>query len=154
MIANMNRRISVIMLLVFFMTGGLLLIYNQNVLGNDQNNPLSLNKNTESRIIEIFYLPHPPVEAVVKKVEAMISEFPKFQINKYSFDDPKGQALSKRYNLKGHIPMAIFIKGKNEFEVNGKKITLENFPKGDAFIPNYEGAWSYEDLKQILQITN
>lgn len=142
------------MLLVFFITGGILLTYNKNALGNDQNKAPALNKNTESIIIEIFYLPHPPVEAVVKKVETVISEFPKFQINKYNFDDPESQALVKRYGLKGHIPLAIFIKGKNEFEVNGKKITLENFPKGDAFLPDFEGAWSYEDLRQILQITN
>ena len=49
------------------------------------------------------------------------------------------------------MPVAIFIGGKNEFEINGKKVILNNFPQGDSFIPGFEGNWNYDDLRRILQ---
>lgn len=104
--------------------------------------------------VEIFYLPHPPAEAIVKKVEPIIAEFPKFEVREYSFDDPNAKGVIDKYHLTEHMPIVIFIGGKDTFEVGGKKIELKNFPKGDAFAPSFEGGWSYEDLKTVLKTIN
>ncbi|MCL4378793.1 MAG: hypothetical protein M1409_10555 [Actinobacteria bacterium] len=101
--------------------------------------------------VEIFYLTHAPAVAIVKKVEPIIAEFPKFQVKEYSFDDPAAKDLINKYNLTEHMPIAIFIGGKDTFEIGGKKIELKNFPKGDAFVPDFEGNWSYEDLRSVLK---
>ena len=104
--------------------------------------------------VEIFYLPHPPAVAIVKKVEPIIAEFPKFQVKEFSFDDPGAKSVIEKYNLTEHMPIVIFIGGKDTFTVGDKSIELKNFPKGDAFAPSFEGGWSYEDLRAVLKTLN
>ncbi len=104
--------------------------------------------------VEIFYLPHPPAEAIVRKVEPIIAEFPKFTVKEFSFDDPQAKSLIDKYNLTEHMPIAIFIDGKDVFTLGDKSIELKNFPKDDAFAPSYEGGWSYENLRAILKTLN
>jgi hypothetical protein len=101
--------------------------------------------------MEIFYLPHRPALAVVSEVEKVAAEFKNMVITEYSFDDPDVAKLLKKYNLTHHMPVAIFINGRNSFSVNGQEITLRNFPKGNPFVPMFAGAWDYADLRSILQ---
>ena len=101
--------------------------------------------------VEIFYLPHRPAMEVVSKVENVAAEFNIIGLKKYSFDDPGAEKLLKQYDLREHMPVAIFINGENSFTVNGQMIRLRNFPKGDAFVPMFAGEWDYADLRAILQ---
>jgi len=102
-------------------------------------------------LVDIFFLPHRPAQAVVSEAGKVAAEFHNIVIKKHSFEDPGTDKLLKKYNLTGHMPVAIFINGQNSFTVNGKKISLRNFPKGDAFVPMYSGEWNYADLRVILQ---
>ena len=101
--------------------------------------------------MEIFYLPHGPAQAVVSEVEKVAAEFKNIVIKKYSFEDPATEKLQKKYNLTGHMPVAIFINTQNSFTVKGQRISLQNFPKGNAFVPMFAGEWDYADLRVILQ---
>jgi len=100
--------------------------------------------------VEVFYLPHRPAMAVVSEAEKVIAEFPGITLKKYSFDDPNTKELVQKYHLAGHMPVAIFINGKNSFTVDGKKMSLRNFPKGNAFVPMFAGEWNYDDLRSVL----
>ncbi len=102
-------------------------------------------------IIEIFFLPHRPALEVVSEVEKVAAEFENMVIKKYNFNDPAAKTLLKKYYLTGHIPVAIFINGQNTFTVKGKKISLRNFTRGNAFVPTFAGEWDYDDLRVILQ---
>ncbi len=104
----------------------------------------------QNNLVEIFYLPHPPAEAIVKKVEDILKKYPEYKIKKYNFYDANNKVKIESYKLLDHIPVAIFINGTDSFTIDGQKITLKNFPKGDAFVPTLEGSWSYEDLEKIL----
>jgi hypothetical protein len=103
-----------------------------------------------SKIVEIFYLPHPPAEAVVKDVESVLKKHDQFKVAKYSFDDPESKKILAKYNLREHMPVIIFIDGQNEFTLGKRKVTFKNFPKGNAFVPMFEGNWSYRDLDGVL----
>ena len=100
--------------------------------------------------MEIFYLPHRPAMNVVDKVEKVAGEFSNVTIRKYDFEDPDSRRLVEKYQLTGHMPVAVFINGKNRFTVKGHEMTLQNFPKGDSFVPMFSGEWDYSDLKAIL----
>jgi len=101
--------------------------------------------------VEIFYLPHGPVMAVLGEVEKVISEFPDIEIREYDFEDPATRAAVERHRLTGHIPIAIFINGLDTFEVAGQQIMFRNFPRGNAFVPTLEGKWHYDDLREVFK---
>lgn len=104
-----------------------------------------------SHAVEILYLPHPPAEAVVNEVERIVKNHPQLRFEKHSFEDPKGRKLTERYKLREHMPVAIFINGRDEFSLGNRRVVLKNFPKGNAFVPMFEGNWSYRDLEDILR---
>ena len=115
--------------------------------GTQTDNQLTEKQPVEKNLVEIFYLPHGPALAVVDKIDPIIAKFPDFKVVKYNFDEPANKNIIAGYNLINHYPVAIFIGSENSFTVDGKKISLVNFPKGDAFIPSFEGEWTYEDLE-------
>jgi hypothetical protein len=100
--------------------------------------------------MEIFYLPHRPAMNVVGKVVNLAAKFTNVTVRKYSFDDPASKRLVEKYQLTEHMPVAIFINGKDRFVVNGHELRLRNFPKGDSFVPTLSGEWDYPDLTAIL----
>ncbi len=144
----MNKKIliALVSFAILIITVGLIF----NLYKSKNSNPIS-SYPADSRLVEIFYLPHAPTEAIVKKVESVIAGFPQFQIKEYSFDDPQSNVLVEKYGLKDHMPVAIFVGGKNEFDIDSKKIIFKNFPQGDSFVPGFEGNWNYDDLKQVLE---
>lgn len=104
-------------------------------------------------LVEVFYLPHRPAEAVVTDIERLVAKFPGAQMKKLSFEDPANDALAKKYGLTAHMPVAVFIDGKNEFTIDGRSFQLTNFPKGNSFIPMFEGSWTYQDIETILKMS-
>jgi hypothetical protein len=100
--------------------------------------------------LEIFYLPHRPALVVVDKVERIAAGFKDVAVKKYSFDERATGKLLKKYNITEHLPVAVFINGRDRFTVAGRSLRLRNFPKGDAFVPMFAGEWDYPDLEAIL----
>ena len=102
-------------------------------------------------LMEIFFLPHRPAMAVVDEVEKVAAEFAGVVVRTYSFDDPSSGKLVEKYDLAGHMPVAIFIDGKNRFRLAEHTVSLRNFPKGNDFVPMFAGEWDYDDLRAILR---
>jgi hypothetical protein len=101
-------------------------------------------------LVEVFYLPHPPVDPIRKKIKNILEKFPEYKLREYDFYDENNKQKITAYQLLGHIPVAVFINGKDVFLIDGQEITFKNFPKGDAFVPTLEGSWSYDDLEKVL----
>lgn len=102
-------------------------------------------------VVEIFYLPHQPAEAVVKDVEVALNGLKDIEVRKCNFEAAESRKQMTKYNIREHTPVMIFINGKNEFVVKNRKIVLKNFPKGNSFVPFFEGNWSYQDIKEIVR---
>ena len=117
--------------------------------GNDIINDDS--ENNDQVQVDIFYLPHPPAEAIVREVEALLKEYPSITINEYDFLDPENKQKIEDRGLTEHMPVAIFIDNDNTFVIEGKTIIFSNFPIGDAFVPTQEGSWSYDDLEKVIE---
>lgn len=106
---------------------------------------------TSKTVVEILYLPHPPVMAVMAQVDRVLADHRGLDVRKASFDDPKSQALIEKYKLKGHTPIVIFINGRDKFDVAGREVLFRNFPKNNSFLPSGMGGnWDYKDLEAVL----
>ncbi len=104
-----------------------------------------------SILLEVFYLPHAPAIRIVEKVEEQVKAYPHIQLKKYQFGDHTISKKVKQYRINGHIPVAIFINGKDQFTVNNRRVVFRNFPQGDSFVPMFEGKWTYQDLDTVLK---
>ena len=100
--------------------------------------------------LEILYLPHRPAMVVVDKVEQIAAAYKDVVVKKYSLESRETEKILKKYKITDHMPVAIYVNGRDSFTVDGRTLRLRNFPKGDAFVPMFAGEWDYGDLQAIL----
>jgi len=102
-------------------------------------------------VVEIVFLPHAPAQAVVEKIEQVLAKKDGVEKRKFSFDEPGGQELAKKYGLESHMPVAIIINGKNSFRIKNRNVVFRNFPLGNDFVPSGMGGnWNYDDLSIVI----
>jgi len=101
--------------------------------------------------VEVVYLNHPPVRPVLAEVDNLLATYgDRVDVARYDFDTPEGEAFAKARKLTEHTPLAIFINGSMEFTVNGRAVKFYSFPQGQGTGIVPDGAWTVEDLQQVL----
>lgn len=146
----MKPKFVILAILILILVAGGYFFYSKNY-SNQTNISTSISSQpNSSQLIEIFFLPHPPAQAIVDQVKTVLSKYPQFTVVEYDLTDTNNSAKIAEYNLVDHTPIAIFINGTNSFTIEGRNISLTNFPQGDAFVPTLEGTWNYSDLDKIL----
>jgi hypothetical protein len=101
--------------------------------------------------LEIISLDHAPIRPVVQEAMEVAAEYgDKMTVQSYKFDTPEGSAFAEEHDLTEHTPIAIFINGEMEFEVNGRTVKFYSFPQGAGTGMVAEGAWALDDLRAVL----
>ena len=102
--------------------------------------------------VEIISLDHSPIRPAVQEVEALAAEFgDKVVVQSYYFDTPEGTDFAEDRGLEEHTPIAVFVNGEMEFEINGRSVKFYSFPQGGGTGMVAEGIWTIDDLQAILE---
>ena len=106
--------------------------------------------------VEIISLDHAPIRPVVQEVLEVAAEYgDKVTVQSYNFDTPEGVAFAEEHGLTEHTPIAVFVNGEMESEINGRPIKFYSFPQGEGTGMVAEGVWTMDDLRAVLdQKTN
>ena len=105
-------------------------------------------------LVEVIALNHPPVRPILSDVDELLSSYGnRVQIQHYDFDTPEGQDFAKQHGLEAHTPLAIFINGQMEYELEGRKVKFYSFPQGQGTGMVPEVGWSLDDLRRALDQT-
>jgi len=103
-------------------------------------------------LVEIISLDHSPIRPVVQDVQDVAAEFgDKVTVQATNFDTPEGDALAEERSLEEHTPIAIYVNGEIEFEVDGRSIKFYSFPQGEGTGVVAEGVWTMDDLRTVLE---
>jgi hypothetical protein len=101
--------------------------------------------------VEIISLDHAPIRPAVQEAIDVTTEYgDKVTVQSYNFDTPEGAAFAEEHGLTEHTPIAIFVNGEMEFEVNGRTIKFYSFPQGAGTGMVAEGVWTLDDLRTVL----
>jgi hypothetical protein len=102
--------------------------------------------------VDIIALNHPPLRPVLAEVDQLLAPYgAKVHVTHYDFDTPEGADFAKKMGLSGHIPVVIYVNGKDTFTLNGRKVTFESFPQGQGTGMVADGAWTTADLDAVLK---
>ena len=102
--------------------------------------------------VEIISLDHSPIRPAVQEVEAVVAEFGDAVVmESYNFDTPEGTAFAEEHDLDEHTPIAVFVNGEMEFEINGRFVKFYSFPQGGGTGMVAEGVWTMDDLRAVLE---
>jgi hypothetical protein len=100
--------------------------------------------------VDVLYMNHGPLMDTLKKVKDVFSGYGNaLTISWHDVDTEDGEQFMKKMNLKGHIPLIIWIDGTPKVTLGVKEISFAGFPTGSgpAF---FQGKWTLDDLKAAL----
>jgi hypothetical protein len=100
--------------------------------------------------VEILYMNHGPLQSTLKEIDNICTQYKdQITVSRYDFESPTGEKFMAKKGIHQHIPLMIWIAGKNTVSIKGKEILLSGFPTGSgpAF---FQGKWTMEDLRAAL----
>ena len=100
--------------------------------------------------IDVLYLNHGPLQSTLEQMRATFSSYEdKIQVNWHDFESEDGAAFKAQKGIKTHVPLQIWLNGKDTLVVGGKKVRFFGFPIG-AGPGFFQGQWSLNDLSQAI----
>ena len=100
--------------------------------------------------VEILYLNHGPLLSTLQEIDNICAQYKdKITVSRYDFDSPEGEKFKNKKGITQHVPLIIWIAGKNAVSIKGKEIKFNGFPTGSgpAF---FQGKWTMDDLRNAL----
>jgi hypothetical protein len=100
--------------------------------------------------VEILYMNHGPLLSTMKEIDTICTRYKdKLSVLRYDFESPEGEQFMNKKGIRQHVPLMIWIDGKNAVAVNGKEIKLIGFPSGSG-PASFQGKWTMDDLRHAL----
>jgi hypothetical protein len=100
--------------------------------------------------IEILYMNHGPLQSTLQDIDNICTQYKdKITVSRYDFDSPEGERFMHKKGISQHVPLMIWIAGKSNISIKGKKIIFSGFPSGSG-PAMFQGKWTMEDLHNAL----
>jgi hypothetical protein len=100
--------------------------------------------------VEILYMNHGPLQSTLKEIDNICAQYKdKITVSRYDFDSPEGERFMDQKGIHQHIPLMIWIAGKNTVSIKGKEILFSGFPNGSG-PESFQGKWTIENLRAAL----
>jgi hypothetical protein len=123
---------------VFFFTVFLLMIFSLAAAGEQKVS------------VEILYLNHGPLQSTLKDIDKICAQYKdKITVSRYDFESPEGERVKSKKGITQHVPLMIWIDGKNNVLVKGKETMFSGFPTGTGPV-FFQGKWTMDDLRNAL----
>ncbi len=104
-------------------------------------------------LVEIAYLGHGPVRPILAEFDALVAEYgDSVAVLHYDFGTPEGEAFAEERDLTDHTPIAIFVNGEMEVELDGRAVKFYSFPQGQGTDVVPDGVWTMADLQAVLDL--
>lgn len=101
--------------------------------------------------VEIISLDHAPIRPATEKVSDLAAEYGEdVTVSVYHFGTPEGDSFADDNGVTDHTPIAIFVNGESEFDIDGRTVQFLSFPQGEGTGIVAEGDWTVDDLRAVL----
>ena len=78
--------------------------------------------------VEILYMNHGPLLSTLQDIDNACAQYKdKITVSRYDFDSPEGEKFKNKKGITQHVPLIIWIAGKNSVSIKGKEISLTVF---------------------------
>ena len=100
--------------------------------------------------VEILYMNHGPLLSTLKNIDNACAQYKeKITVFRYDFESEEGERFMNKKGVHQHVPLMIWIDGKNAVPVNGREIKFIGFPTGSG-PASFQGKWTIDDLRNAL----
>ncbi len=100
--------------------------------------------------VDVLYMNHGPLQPTLEKLKILFAHYGK-AINPrwHDFESQEGEKFMASKGLRRHVPLMIWINGKETVQVEGAPCTFSGFPSGSG--PEFfQGKWTLDSLTKAL----
>ncbi|MHB1134795.1 MAG: hypothetical protein ACYC4L_20680 [Chloroflexota bacterium] len=102
--------------------------------------------------VEIAYLNHPPVKAVLVDVDKVLAGYgDKVKVSRVIVDEPAGEEFLKSKGITERTVLGIWINGKLDYKAGDKAVKFFSFPVGRGTQVTAAGNWDLPDFEAALR---
>jgi hypothetical protein len=101
--------------------------------------------------IDVLYMNHGPLQPTLEQMRAIFSPYgDQIQVDWHDFESAEGTAFMAQKGVNTHVPLQIWLDGKDTLVIGGKEVRFFGFPTG-AGPGFFQGQWSLDDLSQAIE---
>lgn len=100
--------------------------------------------------VDVLYMDHGPLKPTLGKLGELFSRYGgTIAVAWHDFESADGERFMAGKGMNSHVPLVIWIDGKDTVQVAGRPITFSGFPTGSgpAF---FQGKWTLDSLAKAL----
>jgi hypothetical protein len=102
--------------------------------------------------IDVLYMNHGPLQPTLEQMRTAFNRFgEKIQVAWHDFESEEGAAFMAQKGIKAHVPLQIWLDGKDTLTLDGKEVRFFGFPTG-AGPGIFQGQWSLNDLDKAIEV--
>jgi len=101
--------------------------------------------------VDVLFMDHGPMQPTLKQMRATFADFgDSLRVSWHDAESQAGAGFMAKMGVKGHVPLQIWLNGKDTVAVGDKPIRFVGFPTGagPAF---FQGKWTMDDLRQAIR---
>jgi hypothetical protein len=100
--------------------------------------------------VEVLYMNHGPLKPTLQKMADTFARFKgSVEVSWHDFESADGEKFMAAKGIKNHVPLMIWIGGKETLPVDGTPVTFTGFPSGSG-PAMFQGKWSIDLLAKAL----
>ena len=100
--------------------------------------------------VDVLYMNHGPLQPTLEKLKTIFTRYGKAITPRWhDFESQEGKNFMATKGLRQHVPLMIWINGKETVQVDGASCSFSGFPSGSG--PEFfQGKWTLESLAKAL----
>lgn len=110
----------------------------------------ALAANSKTVHVDVLYMNHGPLKPTLQKMADTFARFKgAVEVSWHDFDSADGEKFMAAKGIKNHVPLMIWINGKETAQVDGTTVSFTGFPSGSG-PAMFQGKWSIDLLAKAL----
>ncbi len=100
--------------------------------------------------IDVLYMDHGPLQPTLKDMRELFSRYgARVDVSWHDFESDEGAVFMKKKGISQHVPLKIWLNGKDGATLNGEEVTFSGFPTGAGPL-FFQGKWTVSDLQKAI----
>jgi len=112
----------------------------------------SQSKAAEPVTIDVLFMDHGPLRPTLYKLKEVFEGYGgKLTVRWHDFESREGEDFMAKMGITNHVPLVIWMNGKDSIDIDGTTCTFSGFPSGSG-PAMFQGKWTIDQLSKALNM--
>ncbi|WP_029460632.1 hypothetical protein [Solidesulfovibrio alcoholivorans] len=102
--------------------------------------------------VDVLFMDHGPLRPTLNKLKEVFEGYgTRLTVRWHDFESPEGEEFMAKMGITNHVPLVIWMNGKDSIAIDGTMCTFSGFPSGSG-PAMFQGKWTIEQLSKALEM--